>query len=68
MPTILQLSETTYINMDQVTVLRCKGDQVQVFFADPTQALALTPAEMAVLVLYLHNHTTRKYYYDVTRP
>jgi hypothetical protein len=67
MATILQLSETTYLNLDTVTVLRCEDGQWRVFFNDHAHALTLTDEETAVLALYLRNHTERATYHAYTR-
>ena len=67
MATIIQLSKTTYLNLDTVTVLRCEEGEWRVCFNDPCPRPTLTAEETAVLALYLHNHTNRIAYYDVWR-
>ena len=67
MATIVQLSDTTYLNLDTVTVLRCEEGEWRVYFNDHAHFLALTAEETAVLALYLRNHTNRIAYYDVWR-
>lgn len=63
MATILQLSEETYLNLDIVTVLRHKDGQWQVWHGT-AGPLFLTNAEIAVLGVYLRNHTERRAYYE----
>ena len=67
MATIVQLSETTYLNLDTVTVLRREEGEWRVYFNDHAHSLALTAEETAVLALYLRNHTERIAYDDVWR-
>ena len=67
MATIIQLSDTTYLNLDTVTILRCEGGQWRVWFSDPAHAATLTADETAVLLKYLHNHTNRVTYQAVRR-
>ena len=67
MATIIQLSETTYLNLDTVTILRHEDGQWRVWFNDPAHAATLTADETAVLLKYLHNHTNRITYQTVRR-
>ena len=67
MATIIQLSDTTYLNLDTVTVLRCEEGEWRVYFHDHAHSLALTAEETAVLALYLRNHTNRIAYFDRRR-
>ena len=67
MATIIQLSETTYLNLDTVTVLRCEESEWRVYFNDHAHAATLTADEMAVLALYLRNHIERATYHASTR-
>jgi len=60
MATLVQLSDTLYLNLDAVTVLRCEDGHWRVWFQD--HALALTPEETTVLALYLCNHAERATY------
>ena len=59
MATIIQLSDTTYLNLDTVTIMRCEDSQWRVWFSDPAHAATLTVDETAVLFTYLHNHLDR---------
>ena len=67
MATIIQLSETTYLNLDTVTILRCEDGQWRVWFSDPAHVATLTADETAVLALYLRNHIERATYHASTR-
>ena len=67
MATIIQLSETTYLNLDTVTILRCEDGQWRVWFNYPAHAATLTADETAVLIKYLDNHTNRVTYHTVRR-
>ena len=57
MATILQLSETTYVNLDTVTVIRYEGNLLTVFFSDHAHALTLSAEETTALEHYLGHHT-----------
>jgi hypothetical protein len=65
MPTLVQLSDATILNLDTVHLLRRVNGTWRVWLSEASEPLALTEAETAVLTRYLHNHTTRRAFYEV---
>jgi hypothetical protein len=67
MATLIQLSATSWLNMDTVTLIRQEGEQWRVWLSGHERSLTLTPEEVNALEYHVTRHSD-KTAYNQTRP